>query len=148
MNQFIEVNGKLINKNNITQIFISPTYKASNDFVYSEIVIFYVRGREVLKEEVEIAIEPCVDNCLETKGTPCYKGEKDGSNCNQCEIIKDINKLAGIICRKKIIEQFNNIKEILGVDKIRDVNCLGSMSFYEDGKLYWKESESNVHNNE
>lgn len=138
MNQFIEVNGKLINKNNITQVFISPTCKVSDVFVYSEIVIFYVQGREVLKEEIEIAIEPYVDNCKETKGTPCYKG-KDGSDCSQCEIIKDLNKAAKIICRGKLIEQFDNIKEILGVDEIRDVNCLGSMSLSEDGKLYWKE---------
>ncbi|MDF2885459.1 MAG: hypothetical protein K0R54_6033 [Clostridiaceae bacterium] len=139
MNQFIEVNGKVINKNNITQVFISPTCKVSDVFVYSEIVIFYIQGREVLKEEIEIAIEPYVDNCKETKGTPCYKGEKDGSDCSGCKIIKDLNKAAKIICRGKLIEQFDNIKEILGVDEIRDVNCLGSMSFSEDGKLYWKE---------
>lgn len=145
MNQFIEVNGKVINKNNITQVFISPTCKISDEFVYSEIVIFYVQGRDVLKEDIEIAIEPWIDNCKETKGTPCYKGEKDGSDCSGCRIIKYVERAARSACRKKLLEQFNNIKKILGVDEIQRINCFGNFSLNEEGKLYWKEAKSNVH---
>lgn len=143
MNQFIKVNNKILNKNNITQVVMDPDYTVEDGFLCSEITIFYVQEKEVLEERIEISIEAVIDDCPKIEGTPCYElddnEELPVSLCDGCKYTKNVNKMARKICRKKLSEQFDVIAGALGVDDIPEINCNGYISLNEEGKLCWKE---------
>lgn len=143
MNQFIKVNNKILNKNYITRVVMDPDCTVDDGFLCSEITIFYVQGKEVLEEKIIINIKTCLDKCVKEKSEICnlsYDSEYVPTDlCGQCEYLENANKLAKNICKEKLEEQFNNIKEILGVDDIQEINCNGYISLNEEGKLCWKE---------
>ncbi|UZW13834.1 hypothetical protein OSC52_18690 [Clostridium pasteurianum] len=143
MNQFIKVNNKILNKNNITQVVMDPNYTVEEGVLSSKITIFYVQGKEILEKGIRISIQTGLETCAKAKGNTCgftyYDEDCPDDLCGQCEYIEDASKLAENICKEKLAKQFDVIAGALGVDDIPEINCNGYISLGEEGKLCWKE---------
>jgi hypothetical protein len=103
MNKFIEVNGKLINKDYIVNVEnYAGLYEADDKecTIGFYIYINYIKGNEIKMEAIKV-MEIIFPNVMHK------------------ELMKD-NEFLEIrnMCLKKLKEQFEIIKEVLGTDKI------------------------------
>ncbi|MFL0198129.1 hypothetical protein ACJDU8_21555 [Clostridium sp. WILCCON 0269] len=140
MNNFIEINGKIINKNCIKKVEMSPVIEDSG-FICGTISIFFEQKRQLIQERIDLSIENALDECSKIEGTPCYPFAEDETwstdICKDCIYTKKASKLVRLKCLELLTEQFTIIQKALGTDEILKPKS-PTLVLGEDGQLSWK----------